>query len=134
MAASNEINPGDVSAKSFRFGDEGGGGGGMRSPESPRSRVIAVIGRVWTHTALAVSVLAFASAFVTAALAQTPAGFRLEQVMSSPFPTNLTSASKTNRIAWVFNAKGERNVWIADAPQYDDITFIVLKVDEDQQV
>lgn len=26
----------------------------------------------------------------------------------------------------------ELRAWIADAPQYDDITFIVLKVDEDQ--
>ena len=26
----------------------------------------------------------------------------------------------------------ELRAWIADAPQYDDITFVVLKVDEDQ--
>ena len=26
----------------------------------------------------------------------------------------------------------ELRAWIADAPQHDDITFIVLKVDEDQ--
>ncbi len=35
--------------------------------------------------------------------------------MSSPFPTGLTTAAKANRIAWVFDGKGERNVWIADA-------------------
>jgi dipeptidyl aminopeptidase/acylaminoacyl peptidase len=45
-------------------------------------------------------------------------GFTLEQVMSSPFPTGLTAAAKANRIAWVFNAKGERNVWIADPPGF----------------
>jgi dipeptidyl aminopeptidase/acylaminoacyl peptidase len=44
--------------------------------------------------------------------------FTLEQVMSSPFPTALTSAAKANRIAWVFDSKGERNVWIADAPDF----------------
>ncbi len=38
--------------------------------------------------------------------------------MSSPFPTALTTAAKTNRIAWVFNSKGERNVWVADAPAF----------------
>ena len=38
--------------------------------------------------------------------------------MSSPFPTGLTSATKVNRIAWVFNSKGERNIWIADAPTF----------------
>ncbi|HKD78504.1 MAG TPA: prolyl oligopeptidase family serine peptidase [Candidatus Angelobacter sp.] len=54
----------------------------------------------------------------TVSLAQKPAGFTLEQVMSSPFPTALTSAGKANRIAWVFNSRGERNVWIADAPDF----------------
>ena len=44
--------------------------------------------------------------------------FTLEQVISSPFPTGLTAAGKANRIAWVFNARGERNVWIADAPSF----------------
>jgi dipeptidyl aminopeptidase/acylaminoacyl peptidase len=50
-------------------------------------------------------------------IAQTP-GFTLEQVMSSPFPTALTAAAKANRIAWVFDSKGERNVWVADAPDF----------------
>jgi dipeptidyl aminopeptidase/acylaminoacyl peptidase len=46
-------------------------------------------------------------------------GFTIEQVMSSPFPTELTSAARANRIAWVFNSKGERNVWVADAPGFE---------------
>jgi dipeptidyl aminopeptidase/acylaminoacyl peptidase len=46
--------------------------------------------------------------------------FSLEQVLSSPFPTNLVAAEQSNpgRIAWVFASKGERNVWIADAPDF----------------
>jgi dipeptidyl aminopeptidase/acylaminoacyl peptidase len=55
--------------------------------------------------------------FAAASVAQKP-GFTLEQVMSSPFPTALTSAAKANRIAWVFDSKGERNVWVADAPDF----------------
>ena len=53
--------------------------------------------------------------------AQTPAqkSFTLEQVLSSPFPAGLTTASNSSRIAWVFNAKGVPNVWIADAPKFD---------------
>jgi dipeptidyl aminopeptidase/acylaminoacyl peptidase len=51
------------------------------------------------------------------AIAQKP-GFTLEQVMSSPFPTALTTAAKANRIAWVFDSRGERNVWVADAPEF----------------
>ena len=44
--------------------------------------------------------------------------FTLEQVMSSPFPTQLTPASHANVVAWVFNNKGSDNVWIATAPDY----------------
>jgi dipeptidyl aminopeptidase/acylaminoacyl peptidase len=43
--------------------------------------------------------------------------------MGSPFPSNLVAAENTHdhagRIAWVFSARGERNVWIADAPNFD---------------
>ncbi len=45
--------------------------------------------------------------------------FSLEQVLSSPFPTNLVAAEHSGRIAWVFAAKGARNVWVADAPNFD---------------
>jgi dipeptidyl aminopeptidase/acylaminoacyl peptidase len=44
--------------------------------------------------------------------------FTLEQVMSSPFPTELVAATHGNRIAWVFDAKGLRNVWVADGPDF----------------
>jgi dipeptidyl aminopeptidase/acylaminoacyl peptidase len=44
--------------------------------------------------------------------------FTIEQVMSSPFPSNLVAASRSGRIAWVFDAKGVRNVWVADAPDF----------------
>jgi dipeptidyl aminopeptidase/acylaminoacyl peptidase len=42
--------------------------------------------------------------------------FSVEQVMSSPFPSELVSATHGSRIAWVFDAKGVRNVWVADGP------------------
>ncbi len=45
--------------------------------------------------------------------------FTLEQVLSSPFPTNLVSAEHAGRIAWVFDIKGERNVWVADPPNFE---------------
>ena len=50
--------------------------------------------------------------FATAAWAQSP--FTVEQVISSPFPNELVAAAHENRVAWVFNAKGIRNVWVAD--------------------
>jgi dipeptidyl aminopeptidase/acylaminoacyl peptidase len=44
--------------------------------------------------------------------------FSVEQVMSSPFPTELVAAAHGSRVAWVFDAKGVRNVWIADGPDF----------------
>jgi dipeptidyl aminopeptidase/acylaminoacyl peptidase len=46
------------------------------------------------------------------------ATFTLDQVLSSPFPSQLVAAEHTARIAWVFNARGARNVWIADGPNF----------------
>jgi dipeptidyl aminopeptidase/acylaminoacyl peptidase len=50
--------------------------------------------------------------------ASTAANFTLEQIMSSPFPSNLVAASHSGRVAWVFDAKGLRNLWVADAPNF----------------
>jgi dipeptidyl aminopeptidase/acylaminoacyl peptidase len=44
--------------------------------------------------------------------------FTLNQIMSSPFPSQLVAATHANRVAWVFVAKGVRNVWVADGPDF----------------
>lgn len=56
---------------------------------------------------LAISAVAFAFA------AQTAPKFTLGQVMSAPFPSELTPAPAKGRLAWVFNAEGARNIWVA---------------------
>ena len=38
--------------------------------------------------------------------------------MSSPFPSELVAAAQGSRVAWVFDAKGVRNVWVADGPDF----------------
>ena len=60
-------------------------------------------------------VLAFCLSFSSAAEAQS---FTLEQILGAPYPSQLTAASSGSRVAWVFNAKGAQNVWIADGPQF----------------
>jgi N-acyl-D-aspartate/D-glutamate deacylase/dipeptidyl aminopeptidase/acylaminoacyl peptidase len=45
-------------------------------------------------------------------------GFTIEQVMSSPFPSELIAAPTGERIAWAFNAEGKRNIWVADGPDF----------------
>jgi dipeptidyl aminopeptidase/acylaminoacyl peptidase len=44
--------------------------------------------------------------------------FTLEQVLSSPFPSELTAAPKGARLAWVFKSPAGRNIWVADGPQF----------------
>jgi len=44
--------------------------------------------------------------------------FSLEQVMSSPFPSELTVSKRGDKVAWAFDAEGKRNVWIAEAPAF----------------
>src|SRR2546425_7083426 len=42
--------------------------------------------------------------------------FSLEQVMSSPFPSELTVSKRGDKLAWAFDAEGKRNIWIAEGP------------------
>ena len=48
------------------------------------------------------------------ARAQRPADFTLDQVLNYPFPENLVSAPAGNRVAWTFNERGARNIYVAD--------------------
>ena len=38
----------------------------------------------------------------------------LEELLSVPFPTELTAAPAKGRVAWVFNSRGRRNIWVAE--------------------
>jgi hypothetical protein len=60
-----------------------------------------------------------------------PQAFTLEQVLSSPFPSSLTAAKRGSRVAWVFNDKGVRNVWVADGPDYARSAHAVTQYTED---
>ena len=67
------------------------------------------------HTLLA----SIVAAVVVNAQAQTPArGFTLEQILSYPFPDNLVASPKGSTIAWTFNERGARNIYIAEGPDF----------------
>jgi dipeptidyl aminopeptidase/acylaminoacyl peptidase len=51
------------------------------------------------------------------AAAQPP--FTLNQVLGSAFPTELTASPANGKFAWVENARGVRNIWVAEAPRYE---------------
>ena len=44
-----------------------------------------------------------------------PTGFSLEQILSAPFAADLIAAPDGRAFAWVSNARGRRNVWLAES-------------------
>jgi dipeptidyl aminopeptidase/acylaminoacyl peptidase len=58
----------------------------------------------------AIGVLAALSA--APVFAAHPATFTIEEVMQAPYPSSLIASSKGNSVAWVFDTKGCRNVWL----------------------
>jgi dipeptidyl aminopeptidase/acylaminoacyl peptidase len=40
--------------------------------------------------------------------------FTLNQVLGAPFPYDLIAAPSGGRVAWVFDARGSRNIWVAE--------------------
>ncbi len=53
---------------------------------------------------------------VCAAAQQAP--FTLDQVLGAAFPSELTAAPAAGKVAWVSNARGVRNIMVAEAPGY----------------
>jgi dipeptidyl aminopeptidase/acylaminoacyl peptidase len=72
--------------------------------------------------ASAVSLLVPLFAGWTATAADKPTasreGVTLERLLSVPFPTSLVAAPAGGKVAWVFNDRGRRNVWVAEPPDY----------------
>src|SRR5439155_17502362 len=60
--------------------------------------------------------------------------FTVEQVLSAPFPSQLAAAKQAPRVAWVFDSKGERNIWVADAPDFVPRQVTHYKGDDGQPI
>ncbi|HEV2489932.1 MAG TPA: prolyl oligopeptidase family serine peptidase [Candidatus Acidoferrales bacterium] len=77
--------------------------------------------------------VAFALAGVKRAGAA-PSGFTLEQVMSSPFPDELVAARTGERVAWMFDMRGVRNLWIAEGPEFVARQVTHYSVDDGREI
>ncbi|MCI0412925.1 prolyl oligopeptidase family serine peptidase [bacterium] len=64
-------------------------------------------------------------------LAATP---KLEDILSSPFPYSLVSATEKDRVAWVFNERGRRNIWVGDGPEYKPQRITDYQDDDGQEL
>ena len=63
-----------------------------------------------------------------------PPPFTLDQVLSSAFPTELTAAPAGGKVAWVSNAKGVRNIMVAEPPGYQARKITAYTADDGQEM
>ncbi|MEO5761517.1 MAG: prolyl oligopeptidase family serine peptidase [Vicinamibacteria bacterium] len=63
-----------------------------------------------------------------------PAPFTLDQVKSYPFPNELTAAKTGSRIAWAFNERGARNIWVSEAPEWKARRLTSYEHDDGQEL
>src|SRR5256714_13401842 len=65
---------------------------------------------------------------------QTSNSFTIEQVLSSPFPLDMVAAPGGERIAWIFDDQGRRNIWVAEGPQFDAKQLTHYTEDDGQEI
>jgi len=61
-------------------------------------------------------------------------GFTLERLLSSPFPSELIASRNGDKVAWVFDAEGKRNIWIAEAPGFKGRQLTRYDEDDGQEI
>jgi dipeptidyl aminopeptidase/acylaminoacyl peptidase len=61
-------------------------------------------------------------------------GVTLEELMSAPFPENLTAAKTADRVAWTFNQEGKRNIWVAEGPSFTARRLTAYLEDDGQPI
>ena len=76
----------------------------------------------------------FVAAMVSSACICAQPSFTLEQVLSAPFPADLTVSPTGGKIAWVYNARGVRNIWVAEPPQYRGRVVTAYSEDDGQEI
>jgi len=87
-----------------------------------------VMGRWWIGAAVAAGLLGAALG------ARAADGFSVAQAISYPFVMELVAAPHGDRIAWVRNLKGVRNVWVAEAPGFAPRQVTQFTEDDGQEL
>lgn len=83
------------------------------------------------ETGALLPVLLFAL-LVPSAVAQE--SFSIERVLSAPFPSELVAAPSGDRVAWVQNAEGVRNIWTAAGPDFQGRPITAYQEDDGQRL
>lgn len=56
------------------------------------------------------------------------------QILSTPFASDLTAAPNGERIAWLLNVEGKRNVWVAEGPNFKARQLTAYNSDDGQEL
>jgi dipeptidyl aminopeptidase/acylaminoacyl peptidase len=75
-----------------------------------------------------------AAAMLCAAGAAAQSSFSLEQVLSAPFPSAPVASPSGGKVAWVYNASGVRNIWVAEPPAYRGHSVTAYTEDDGQEI
>jgi len=79
------------------------------------------------HTSMRFLPAGFAmAAFLAQISALRAAPVSIEEVMQAPYPSNLVTSAKGNSVAWVYDTKGCRNIWVAQGAHARQITPYTL--------
>lgn len=81
---------------------------------------------------LAGAALALASSGGIAARQAAP--FTIDQLLAAPFTSELTASRTGAKVAWVFDDRGVRNLWMADGPDFARRRVTSYLVDDGQEI
>jgi dipeptidyl aminopeptidase/acylaminoacyl peptidase len=60
--------------------------------------------------------------------------YKLDDVRNYPFPTSLSTAATGSRIAWAFDEKGKRNVYVSEGPDFKPRRLTNYLADDGQEI
>jgi len=84
-------------------------------------------------TSIVVTVVAIA-ALLSPSQQAASNSFTVEQIKGYPFPNELTASATGARIAWAFNERGARNVWVAEPPDFKARRLTNYDTDDGQEL
>ena len=91
--------------------------------------------RRWrVRCAIALLLTAAVASFVPMPQQAAADSFTLEQIKGYPFPNELTTSATGSRIAWAFNERGARNVWVAEGPVFKARRLTNYETDDGQEL
>ena len=92
--------------------------------------------RACVHAAVLTAAVAAMSSRQSPVVAQQDArrSFTVDQILSLPTPDNLVAAPAGSAIAWTFNERGVRNVYVAQAPDFTPARVTSYTDDDGQEL